>query len=382
MKASNVLASLLLLLSASSPSWATTYAELAAAIKGGDKAQVAALLEGGLSPMAAGAQNQSPPLVLAVVTRQHEIARMLLARGAHPDARHATYYDATGLMLAVNNRDIEMARLLLGAGANPNLTDKSGDSALNWATFHGDEAMAELLLSYRIDATLYGHGNALDVALRRGHQALVQRYVDYLGRRQGVSAADAALFHAVAAGKPAELKTALAGGARVDARDGTGRSALGLAARSGDAAMVAALLDAGAPVDVPDPIGFTPLMEAARDGKLEAARLLLERGADVRRRAAANGLELTALHLATASGQRELVELLVSRGADINARDIEHATPLLWATNQQPEIAVLLAKMGADPDIAPKEGDAPRAIARKRKMDKLLEAMAPAPAGS
>ncbi|HWJ93629.1 MAG TPA: ankyrin repeat domain-containing protein, partial [Telluria sp.] len=196
MKLTKSIASLLLCLSVSAPAWAATYAELVAAIKAGDKAQVQSLLDGGLSPMVAGAENQSPPLVIATVLKQYDIVRALLAKGASPDARHATYYNATALMLAVNARDIEMARVLLEGGANPNLTDKAGDSALNWTTFYGDEAIAELLLAHKIDATLYGHGNALDVAMRRGHQKLVERYTDYLGRRKAVSAKDKALFAA------------------------------------------------------------------------------------------------------------------------------------------------------------------------------------------
>ena len=378
MRATAFAVPLLLSLLSAAPALASTYDQLATAIKAGKLPQVKALLDAGLAPSVAGADKQSPPLVLAVATKNHEIARLLLARGASPDARHATYYNATALMLAVNNRDLDMARLLIDAGARVNLTDKAGDSALNWATFSGDAAMAELLLSHKIDATLFGHGNALDVAMRRGHQQLVERYVDYLGRRQPVAPRDAALFRAVASGKPAELAAALAKGADVNARDSTGRSALGLAARRGDAAMAAALLDAGARVDTPDPIGFTPLMEAARDGKAEAASLLLARQADVRHRAARNGLELSALHLAAAAGQGDLVRLLVERGADIDARDSEQATPLLWAANQQPEMAVLLVRLGANPDLASQDGDSARSIAEKRKMAPLLEAIASA----
>jgi ankyrin repeat protein len=284
-------------------------------------------------------------------------------------------------MLAVNNRDAEMVKLLLDAGANVNLVDKLGDSALNWTTFYGDAAIAELLLAHKIDATLYGHGNALEVALRRGHQKLVERYVDYLGRRQPVAPRDQLLFAAVGSGKVAELKQALASGANVNAADSTGRSALGLAARNGDVAMIDALLDAGAKIEATDPIGFTPLMEAARDGKVEAASRLIARGANVGQRARANGLELTPLHLATASGFGDLVRLLVERGADINARDSEQATALIWATNQQPKVALLLVQMGADPDIASNTGDTPRALAEQGKMTALLEAMGARKAG-
>lgn len=379
MRLKKILAAFLVLMWTCGLALAGTYDQLTTAIKAGDATQVKALLAAGLSPMVTGTPTQSAPLVIAVVTRKHDIVKLLLAGGAQPDARHATYYNATALMLAVNNRDLEMARLLLEAGAKVNLTDKAGDSALNWATFYGDAAMAELLLAHKIDATLVGHGNALEVAMRRGHQQLVERYTDYLNRRQSVAARDQAMFAAIAAGRLADLKAALAAGASVHATDATGRSALGLAARTGNAELASALIEAGARVDIPDPIGYTPLLEAARDGKLAVATLLLAHKADVRHRASANGLALTALHLAAAGGNEEMVKLLVAHGADIDARDIELATPLLWATNQQPALAVLLVKMGANPDLASTDGDAPRAIAEKRKMVPLQDAIGARP---
>jgi uncharacterized protein len=354
---------------------ASSYDDLVTAVKAGDQAKVTALLDAGLSPMVAGTEKQSPVLVVAVVLKNQDMARLLLQRGADPNARHATYYNATALMMAVNNRDAGMARLLLDAGANVNLTDKAGDTALNWTTFWGDEAIAGMLLARHVDATISGHGNALQVALRRGHQKLVERYTDYLGLRQPVSAKDLPLFEAVAAGDEAKLRAALAGGADVNAEDSTGRAALGLAARIGNVKMIEALVAAGARLESEDPIGYTPLMEAARDGRVDAATKLIDLGADVAHRSQKSGLSLTALHLATAGGHGDLVRLLVARGADINARDSELATALMWATNQQPALAVQLVQMGADPDIASDTGETPRALAEKRKMTALQEAI-------
>lgn len=358
------------------PAGAEGYADLAAAIRAGDAARVSQMLASGV-PAGQGEGKGAAPLLIAASRGHHEIARMLLAAGAAPDPRLASFFDATPLMLAVNNRDLPMARLLLEAGADVNRVDRNGDPALNWACFYGDLAAVELLLQFKADATISGHGNALEVSMRRGHQPLVERLVDVLKLRLTPAPPDQRLIDAIDAGDVAAAKSALEAGANPDALDGTGRPVLARAARRAPAELVAVLLAVGANPNAADRIGFTPLIEAARDGRIDATRELLRRGADVNRRAAPNGLAMTALHAAAAASpaQPEMLRLLVKSGARIDALDAERATPLAWAINADEAAALTLVDLGADPDIAPKDGDSPRRVADQRQMEKLLAAM-------
>ena len=65
----------------------------------------------------------------------------------------------------------------------------------------------------------------------------------------------------------------------------------------------------------------------------------------------------------------------LTSGANVNALDAERATPLAWAINADEAAALTLVDLGADPDIAPKDGDSPRRVAADRQMEKLLAAM-------
>jgi len=167
-------------------------------------------------------------------------------------------------MLAVNNRDLAMTQLLLESGAKVNLVDSNGDPALNWACFYGDLAAVQLLLQHGADATPVGHGNALEVAMRRGHQPLVERLVDHLKLRLVPAAADQRLIAAIDTGDAAAAKAALAAGANANALDAAGRPLLARA---------------GAKLDARDSEQATPLLWAI-NGDAAAAQVLVELGAD------------------------------------------------------------------------------------------------------
>ncbi|GIV16927.1 MAG: hypothetical protein KatS3mg022_2362 [Armatimonadota bacterium] len=79
---------------------------------------------------------------------------------------------------------------------------------------------------------------------------------------------------------PLMIKTLLAAGADVNARDGIGRSALFLAVERGDMSVVKVLVEHGADVNQATDSGVTPLMIASRDGRLDIVQLLVDHGAD------------------------------------------------------------------------------------------------------
>lgn len=112
-------------------------------------------------------------------------------------------------------------------------------------------------------------------------------------------------------------------------RDNESYTPLHLAAKAGHAEIVRILLEAGARVNAEDNLGYTALMYSAGSG-LEgsdherAVVLLLEGGANIDHHAHDG---YTALLWASASGLEESVKFLIKSGADLEARD--NVSPLL-----------------------------------------------------
>jgi ankyrin repeat protein len=207
-----------------------------------------------------------------------------LNRGVAPDALGIDH--STALMKAVEGCHLDLIRLLLDRGADPNAEDIRGYTAVSlgivvswpenphWKTSRGDRGPLELLLA------------------AGGHMRLCE----------AVLANDAEL-----------VRTRLDEGA--DANTGRGTyfgPLLKQAAELGHVDIVALLLDRGADIEAEDDLGQRPLQCAARFGQTEVVRLLLDRGADLN---AVDWSGQTALSNAAIEGHLGLCDLLRSRGA-------------------------------------------------------------------
>jgi uncharacterized protein len=148
-----------------------------------------------------------------------------------------------------------------------------------------------------------------------GVRALLQQKADInsaLG--DGMTALHWAVFH----DDLALAKLLLAGGADAKAATREGAiTPLFLACTNGDVAMVEALLDAGANAKSVKENGTTALMTAAAAGDAASVKVLLDRGADVKAKESAHGQ--TALMFAAALDRAAVVKLLLDRGAEANA---------------------------------------------------------------
>jgi len=111
-----------------------------------------------------------------------------------------------------------------------------------------------------------------------------------------------------------------------------GEEDLPSAIRRGDVAAVRSLLAGGADVDARDAEGWTPLALAARKGDAALVEAVLERHPDLERQQGERGL--TALHVAAEGGHVEAAKLLLAAGARARALAATMDSPLDLAANE------------------------------------------------
>jgi ankyrin repeat protein len=300
--------------------------------------------------------------------------RLLLERGADVDIRD--YGDnAYALHFAAEAADLPIVRMLVEAGS-----DVVGDGddhhvgVLGWATCLGKvrDDVAQYLLSAGAPLSIWSA-----IALDRGDD--VRRFVKQdpailSARSSRNDHHRTPLHHAAAVNRPAMVRLLLELGARVDAVDDAGRTALTVAAvEQADPSILTMLERAGARLDLltaitlgryaiaermvaEDPARIGPdgrdtialhLLVAKRNE--EGVRWLIAHGVDVNAKRLLWECNSTALHVTIEWGAIELTQLLLDAGADPSIRDDKYdATVLGWAEYvDQPKIAELLRQRGA-----------------------------------
>jgi len=164
------------------------------------------------------------------------------------------------------------------------------------------------------------------------------------------------------------VKKLLASGARIDARDQRGRSALLAATHRNRIEVARYLIQEGADVNAKDFIQDTPYLYAAAEGRIEILKATLAAGADLKD---TNRYRGTGLIPAAHHGHVEAVKLLLA-----TAIDKDHINNLGWTAlleavilgdggSAHTEIVRLLTEAGANINIADRDGMTPLAHARK-----------------
>jgi len=161
------------------------------------------------------------------------------------------------------------------------------------------------------------------------------------------------LMYAAVVGSPRAMALLLDNGAKVNATNATGATALIWGATEID--KVRLLLARGADVNLASQRGRTALQSAARsDNSAAIVRLLLAAGADAK---AVDASRANTLHAATMGNDIETIRLIVDAGVDVNAADFAGFTPLMnAAANRNLDAVRLLLAKGADPKARSGDG--------------------------
>jgi uncharacterized protein len=209
-----------------------------------------------------------------------EIAAMLLERGA--DVNKRDLKGSTPLFLAAENNQPEMVKFLLEHKADPALPGRSDATPLLAAAYSGSDGIVEILLTHGVDPkTVDNTGkSAILYAAARGFTGLTERLL-----KAGVD------VNAVYANNLTVLMWAA--GYSEDAPEDDGIKTVTL------------LLDKGAKIDAQDNRGYTALITAAGLNHEGVVALLLKRGAD---RSIKSKDGKTAFDVATAVAVKELLQ--------------------------------------------------------------------------
>jgi ankyrin repeat protein len=219
-----------------------------------------------------------------------EQIRVLLDGGADVNTRGDN--GDTPLIAAAFLGHSETVKLLLEKGADVNAKNNLGSTALIEAAATDKPKIVEMLATAGADTSARNITGltALDVAQRENHIEMVRLLKSIAAKLPAQPPAypafDAGLEKAVIDGDIDKIRSLIAGGAALNARDKK---------------------------------GWTALMHAAFRGNIGAVRALLSGKADPNLAEASFGR--TALILATTQGHADVVQALLGSGADPNAQD-------------------------------------------------------------
>ena len=306
------------------------------------------------------------PIYVATVKNHPDVAKLLLAHGANPNAKDAKI-GKTALHLAAQLGHADIVKLLLAYGANVNARTKYGDTPLHLAAL-GHPKIVKLLLAHRADInakSTYGRTPLYDAAAN-GHSDIVKLLLAH-GANPNIKDKDGttALSVAVGTGHSKIAKLLLAHGAKIYDRN----ELLRTASLVGDFDIVKYLLAHGADPNSKDSFGTTALQRAVRNGHSEVAKLLLAHGAKIYDRnkmlleAAKGGIlwmiervteEKVALYIwdsalieSAIKGHSNIAEYLLARGANPNTKKYGDTPLYLAAENGHSNVVKLLLAYGA-----------------------------------
>ena len=177
------------------------------------------------------------------------------------------------------------------------------------------------------------------------------------------------------------VKKHLTSGARIDARDQRGRTALLAATQRNRIEVARVLIQEGADVNAKDFIQDSPYLYAAAEGRVEILKMTLAAGADLKD---VNRYRGTGLTPAAHHGHVEAVKILLA-----TAIDKDHVNNLGWTALLEAiilgdggaahtEIVRLLVEAGANVNIADRDGISPLAHARKSRYAEIARILAAA----
>ena len=254
----------------------------------------------------------------------------------------------TPLHAALRGKRLRVLQVLLSHSVDVDVRDSDGRTPLHLAASDGLLEATQMLIDHRADTNARDNSGSAPL-----HQTVMGSYTILNDKKFGI------------------MRLLLENGAKVNARNDAGSTALLLVANKGNLEATESLLKCGASVHVPNREGRTPLHCASRGGYPHIIRILLEYGADMD---AQDNERATPLHLAARNGMIEAAQLLLRHRAVVHLQDCKGKTPLHFASEEgYVDITRVLLKCGANTDALDNNRFTPLHLATSAGMPEAVE---------
>lgn len=303
-----------------------------------------------------------------------DLATLTLRNGA--DVAVHDSFDGTGLIRAAERGHWQIVGRLLRTDTERDHVNNLGWTALHEAiilgTGAGDDATTvRVLVAGGVDLDLPSARDGITPvrhAESRGQDVVVRTLSTALTTPTPAEP-DAALLRAASSGDADAAAVALRSGARLETRDGRGRTPLLIAAGLDHLEVARVLLALGADPDARDARSDTPWLVTGVTGSVAMADLLLDHHPDLTIRNRFGGLSIIP---AAERGHVEYVRRVAASGIDL-----DHVNDLGWTALLEAvilgdgsapyvEVVRILLAHGADPDLGDSAGVTPLEHAESR----------------
>lgn len=240
------------------------------------------------------------PLMLASITGQKDVVRLLLAEGADPNRRSENGSSALlcttfGILWRDTKPDsyvassgslaqyAQIAELLIESGADVNSRALDGQSALHYAAWYGEPELAAVFLKHGANPNLQDLQGMTPVACASvsSYGRLLELMLPAMGASGEAIAPFVQVLSNIKGSTSDVLAMLLDAGGDPNKRNQTGLAPLHFAAVTGNEKAISMLTAAGADVNARDEAGMTPLHYAADVGDRGAINALMKAGADI-----------------------------------------------------------------------------------------------------
>lgn len=309
-------------------------------------------------------ETQQSAYLIATSEGYLELLRLTLRHRALVDDKDS--WHGTGLIRAAERGHALVVGELLGAGIDRDHVNRIGYQAIHEAVWFGEDTEAYATTvrvlaagGVQLDRPSVDEGlTPLQMARQRGYRGL-EHILDTVTSAVPPPDADQALLRAARAGDADAVAIALRAGARIEARDRSGRTALLLAADRDRVAAARVLVAMGADPDALDDRHDTPLLVTGVTGSVAMLEALLPADPDLTIVNRFGGLSPIP---ASERGHVDYVRRVVQTDVDLDHVNDLGWTALLEAvilgdgTSDYQQIVQILLAAGADPDIPDSAG--------------------------